>query len=89
MYAAANAVGGAKTRDRQREWGGLQQEPNFGTPQDVSWRRVTAPFSIVGAEASGSSPRPPAEHGYDERDDQHDEQKLGKEDASPDCKQEE
>ncbi len=26
-------VWGAKTRDLQREWGGLQQEPNFGNQQ--------------------------------------------------------
>ena len=45
MYAAANAVWGARTRDRQREWDGLQQEPNFGTPHpccsgfDIAFRR--------------------------------------------------
>ena len=35
MYAAANAVGGAKTRDRQRERGGLQQEPGFLAPHTL------------------------------------------------------
>jgi len=46
MYAAANAVWGAETRDRQREWAGLHQEPNFGTPHAFTIGRET----LVGGE---------------------------------------
>jgi len=54
MYAAANAVGGAKTRDRQRERGGLQQEPGFGTPHAVRQLRGAI------AELRPGDDRPPA-----------------------------